>query len=108
MKNFNDHINGLLNENYVNTSLFGGSKQSSKNELVGKKYIDNISLLRELGVELAHFDKLILDISKVKPMDSKVLQELQKAKKAIQSAYNHLDEKVRKFHIVMPDGTISK
>lgn len=81
MTNYNQHIESLL-EGVVYKKKFGGSESSgNKNELVGQKYIDNISLMRELAVEIAHFDNLLEGATKIHPLDNKAIQELRKAKK---------------------------
>lgn len=103
---YNQHIESLL-EATVYKKKFGGAESAgNKTEVIGKKFVDNISLMRELSIELAHFDNLVEGATKIKPMDNKVFTELQKARKAIQSAYDCLSKTVQDFPVVMPDSKI--
>lgn len=110
MSKFETFTETLLEGNYsdLKKKLGGAPIAGNVSEVVGKKFVDSISIMRELDIEIAHFNNLVEAASKVVPAIPAVVSELKKAHKAMINSQTAIAKAVKNVDIVMPNGKLKK
>jgi hypothetical protein len=99
----------LLNEATLldfKKKLGGNEAAGNSNLKVGERYVQRISLIREIDIELAHFKAMIDGATKMQPVDQIAVRELKRALKAMETARASLAKSIKEFRVVMPDRSI--
>lgn len=87
----------------------GGNPSTSESLKVGEKFVKEISLMRELDIELVHFEYLIDAASNMIPPNQVVIKELKKAKDSMTKARTQLQKNVNGLSVVgMDKKTITR
>mgnify|MGYP003404558399 CR=1 FL=1 len=99
----------LLNEATMldfKKKLGGNEAAGNTNLKVGERYVQRISLIRELDIEIAHFKGVLDGAKKLQPQDQNAVRELTRAVKAIETARASLAKTIKEFGVVMPDRSV--
>lgn len=108
MNKLETYFESLLEADSTLKRKLGGNPSAPVSEIIGKKFVDCISILRELNIEIAHFQNLVEMASKVQPAIPAVVTELKKAHLSMIKAQQSIAKNVKDFDIVMPDKKIKK
>jgi hypothetical protein len=104
-----DIANSLLTEASLvdfKRKMGGNASAGNENLKIGERYVQRISLMRELDIEIAHFKGIVESAGKLLPVDQNALKELRKALKSIEIARESLSKSVKEFSVVMTDKTV--
>jgi hypothetical protein len=86
----------------------GGNPGTSESLKIGEKFVKEISLMRELDIEIVHFDYLIDAASNLVPPNQIVARELKKAKEGMVKARTQLQKNVNTLSVVDVDKKLVK
>lgn len=84
----------------------GNEAAGAISQKIGERYIQRVSLVREIDVQIAHFGALIEAATKLQPPDQKTVTELKKALRSLQYSRDLLAKSIKYFDVVMSDKSI--
>ena len=107
----NDDIIDLISEatslSKLHQTLGGNSRAGSTDKILGLKYVDRISLMREIDIGRTQIKNLIEASTKIGPDAQIASRALKNALKQLEIAYNEMNKKISSFNFIDINGNIT-
>lgn len=107
----NDDMMDLLAEaanlTKLHQTLGGNGKAGSVDKILGAKYVERISLMREIDIGRTQIKNLIEASTKIGPDAQIASRALKNALKQLENAYEEMNKKISSFNFIDINGNVT-